>query len=202
MARLGYGLGGPHAKAPWLACAVCLALASCGARAPAGAFEPAAQTRELVTEARSAAAERRYREAEALYERAIRQAPDPASRGYANREWGRALALFGDYDEAIRALDRATQAAPALAGAWHDLGVLRYRAGRVEGAEIALRRAASLRPRDPRPRIALAAMYVNAERFADARRRYLEVLDLDIPEDMREAIEEAMALLGEEERAR
>ncbi len=149
--------------------------------------------------ARGAEAARRYDRATELYERARRAAPDPRSRAFASREFGRALAFWGEDERAAAALEDAVACDPDLADAWHDLGILRHRLGRPEAAERALRRAAALRPDDPRPKIALAAIFVNARRFDEAQELYRELLDLDLPESLREAIVEAQALIKEEQ---
>jgi Flp pilus assembly protein TadD len=178
-----------------------VALAACGCARAAAVSEPlpAEDTRERLELARQAEAERRYDLAATRYERARDEAPDPQSRAYASREYGRALARWGEDDRAREALEDAVKHAPELADAWHDLGILRHRAGYVEAAELALRRAARLLPDEPRPRVALAALLVNERRFGEARAVYVELLELDISERMREAIAEALALLDDEE---
>ena len=182
-----------------LVCLAVFAATGC-ARQPAPQHpERSPSTVELVKEARSAGGQRRYDRANELFERARDTAPDPPSRAYASREHGRALAHWGRDELAQAALEDAVASDPGLADAWHDLGILRYRAGQTEAAERALSRAARLEPTDPRPRVALAALHVNARQFDQARAMYRELYDLDISAPMREAIDEALALLDREQ---
>lgn len=156
------------------------------------------QTRAAVEQAEQREQERKYDEARALYEAAKRDAPDDLSRAYAGRELASALIFWGEYEAAEQELVRVVELAPADASAWHDLGVLRARRGDTGGAESALLRAIDAAPRDPRPRIAIAALMVNARRFDEALRQYERLLDLDLPERTRRAVERGMELIRRE----
>lgn len=191
MVRLGYDLTAPLATALAFACA----LAGCTRAPEPAAPEPDEATAARIESAVRAAADRRYDDAQTHYERARAEAPDGASRAYASREHARALIARGENDRAIRALEDAVAAVPRFAAAWHDLGILRYQAGRTEGARLALGRAKRLRPRDPRPVFALAAIDVNAGDYDRARERYRRLLELDLPADAKAAVREALELL-------
>ncbi len=138
---------------------------------------------------------RKYDEARALYEAAKRDAPDDPSRAYAGRELASALIFWGEYEAAEAELVEVVDLAPGHASAWHDLGVLRARRGDSAGAKNALRRSIETAPRDPRPRIALAALLVNERRFGDALTQYERILELELPERTRSAVQRGMELI-------
>lgn len=173
------------------------ASAACAGR-PAPAISPA--TRVAVDRAERSERARRYDQARAWYERAERDAPDARSRAWAARQYADALAFWGEYRDAERALERVVRWAPGDASAWHDLGILRARRGDVAGAEMALRRAKAAAPHDPRPRVALAALWVNARRFDAALAEYRALLALDLPPRLRAAVRRAIALVSAETR--
>ena len=158
----------------------------------------AEQTRALVDRAERHELARRHDQARAAYIRAIEQAPDVTSRAFAAREYASALISWGEYDRAETQLEQVVALAPEDPSAWHDLGLLRNRRGDSEGARQALERSAQAAPRDPRPRIALAAVLVNQRRLEEAVAVYKTVLELELPDRTRAAVERALALLAEE----
>jgi Flp pilus assembly protein TadD len=155
-------------------------------------------TKAAVQRAEEREQARKYDEARALYEAAKRDAPDNRSRAYAARELASALIFWGEYEAAETELVEVVELDPLDASAWHDLGVLRARRGDTRRAESALLRAIETAPRDPRPRIALAALMVNDRRFDDALSQYERILDLDLPERTRKAVERGMELIRRE----
>lgn len=158
----------------------------------------APQTLAAVERAESREQDRKYEEARALYETAKRDAPDEPSRAYAGHQLASALIFWGEYEAAEAELVEVVELAPEDASAWHDLGVLRARRGDIPGAETALRSSIQGAPRDPRPRIALAALLVNDRRFDDALAQYEGILDLDLSERTRRAVERGMELIRQE----
>lgn len=173
-----------------------LALAACGGARAAPAVSP--QTKAAVERAEAREQARKYDEARALYEAAKRDAPDDPSRAYAGNELASALIFWGEYEAAEIELVEVVGLAPGHAAAWHDLGVLRARRGDTPGAETALRRSIDTAPADPRPRIALAALLVNERRFRDAVTQYERILELELPERTRKAVERGMELIHQE----
>ncbi len=168
-----------------------------------GSAEPAPprvneQTRSLVDQAERHELARRHDRARAAYVRAIEQAPDATSRAYAGREYASTLISWGEYERAEDQLELVVALAPADPSAWHDLGLLRHRRGDGPGARQALEQSVTAAPRDPRPRIALAAVLVNQRHLSEAVAVYREVLDLELPDRTRAAVERALALLAEE----
>lgn len=180
-----------------------LALYTCAAACAAGPPRRptiAPSTTALVERAQNAERARRYDEARALYQQATADAPDAASRAWAAREQAEALVFWGEYEAAERALEIAVTARPDDAASWHDLGMLRHRRGDTAAAEQAFRRSMRAAPRDARPRIALAALLVNAGRFDDAIAEYEALLELDLPPRTRDAVHRALDMLRAERR--
>lgn len=176
------------------AAAALLALAGCGGRAPAPAG-PGAQVRAEIEQAEAAERARRHDVARAHYERAIAGARDPASIAFARREYAETLITWGEYPEAIAQLEGALAARPDAAS-WHDLGLLRHNRGDLRGALTALEQARALAPRDPRPRVALAALRWRSGDRAGAAAEYRALLDLPLPERLRAKVQWALGELA------
>jgi Flp pilus assembly protein TadD len=172
-------------------------LLGCGGGAARQAAAPAPGTRAAVARAEEHERARRHDLARAEYERAIAEAPDPASEVYARVELASQLAFWGEVAAAITQLEAVVALDPRHARAWHDLGVLRHHQGDDPGATAALARAVELAPRDPRPRIALAALLWQTGDRAGARAQYQALLELDLPDNVREKVEWAIEQLAE-----
>lgn len=172
-----------------------LALIACGSATPSPA-SPSAATRAAITRADDHERARRHDRARAEYAAAIRDAPDPPSEAFARREYASALAFWGEVAAAVAELEAVVRLDPRDAPAWHDLGVLRHHTGDDAGADAALRRARALRPSDPRPRIALAALLWRRGDRAGAAREYRALLDLDLPPKVRARVEWALDALA------
>ncbi len=171
-----------------------MTLAACGG-ATSARPGPAAATREAVAAAEAHERARRHDEARAAYERAITAAPDAASEAWARLAYAETLTTWGEIAGAVGQLERVVALAPTHARAWHDLGILRHHQGDDGGARHALGQARALAPRDPRPRIALAALLWNAGELAGARAEYEALLDLDLPDRVRRQVEWALTQL-------
>ncbi|HWM88138.1 MAG TPA: tetratricopeptide repeat protein [Kofleriaceae bacterium] len=178
------------------------AAGACGRTAVDPPRAPVTATQRLLAQARAEERARRYDSARALYERAAREAPDRASAAPAWRALARALLFWGEIGDAEAALERAVDSAPGEASAWHDLGIVRARRGHPAGAERALRRAIALAPREPRPRVALAALLVNQRRWPDALDQYRALQRLPLPGRTRDAVARAIELIETESRRR
>ena len=166
-----------------------------GACGGATARGPSPATLALLEQAENAESRRRYDHARELYLQAKGQAPDDISRARAARAYGRALIFWGEYDGASAELTEVTRLTPDDAGAWHDLGLVRHRNGDLSGAESALRRSIQARPRDPRSRIALAALLWQIGRHRDALTEYQALLTLEVPPQVRDKVEWAIRTL-------
>lgn len=175
-----------------------VAVAGCARPKPSQSASISASTRALVSSAQRHERERRYDLARADYDRAMNEAPDRLSAAYAARKLASALLFWGEYADAERALDKVVSLRPDEASAWHDLGIVRARAGNLAGGEAALRRSIALRPRLPMSRLALAALLVNQRRFGEALREYDALLAMELPDRTRAAIERAQKLLRAE----
>lgn len=184
-----------------VAAAICAAAASGSGAACGGSQRPvepvvAPLTLEWIQRAESYERERRYDQARSAYRRAKRVAPDAASRAHASRAFGLALDFWGEYVEARNELQLAAELRPDHAAAWHDLGMVCVKLRDYGAAERALRRAIRLRPRDPRPRIALAEMYWQLQhRYADARTEYQSLLSLQLSARLGKAVRWALCEL-------
>lgn len=170
---------------------------ACGGNAPA-AMVPSPTTQALLERAQLAERQRDYGAARGLYREAVDRAPDVRNRAYASRELASALAFWGLYSEARAALEVAVAADPSLVSAWHDLGILRARAGLWVEARRALEQAVERAPREPRSRIALAALLVQRRALDEAAHHYRVLLQLEIPETIRRAVHRALDLIRAE----
>lgn len=163
----------------------------CGAApAPAPAPPPDPVGVELAR-AEQAERARRHDLAREHYLKAIAAARDPASLARARREFAETLVTWGEDAEAIAQLEAAVAAKPDAA-AWHDLGILRHHRGDVAGATRALEQARGLAPKDPRPRIALAALRWKSGDRSGAAAEYRGLLELDLPEKVRAKVRWAL----------
>lgn len=128
----------------------------------------------------------------------MEESPDRTSRKLALAEQADALLLMREQEAAAAALAELTRLAPGDARAWHDLGVIRASLGDPAGAERALRQARALRPGDARPRLALAALLVNARRLHAALAEYRALLELELSPTLRHSVERGVALVERE----
>jgi Flp pilus assembly protein TadD len=176
----------------WLAA---VALAAC-AHAPAKPAQPTPSVRDEIAQAELAERQRRHDIARAHYERAVASARDPDSIAFARHEFAETLITWGELTEAIAQLEAAVAAKPDDAGAWHDLGLARHHEGDDARALVALERARTLMPRDPRPRIALAALRWKRGDKAGATAEYRALLELDLPDRVRAKVEWALGELA------
>ncbi len=158
---------------------------------------PAAPTtRATLEEARAALLARDHDRARAAYLRAVATAPDGPSEALARKELARALLLWDEPAAAGRELARVTELTPDDPAAWHDLGIVRNATGDHVGARTALERARALRPRDPRPRLALAALAWSRGDRQAAAAEYRGLAALDLPERLRVQVEWALRELA------
>lgn len=139
---------------------------------------------------------RRHDRARAHYQRAIAAARDPGSVAFARREYAESLVTWGEYAEAIAQLEVVVRARPDDPSAWHDLGVLHHHQGDDARATRALERARDLAPRDPRPRIALAALRWKRGDREGAAREYRALRELELPARVRAKVDWALAELA------
>ena len=174
-----------------LAFALAFALAGCGGRPPPPPTGPTPTVRTEIEQAEAAERARQHDLAREHYQRAIAGARDPASAAFARREFAETLISWGEYPAAIAQLEGSIAARPSAA-AWHDLGLLRNNRGDVPGALAALEQARALAPRDPRPRVALAALRWRAGDRAGAATEYRALLELPLPERLRAKVQWAL----------
>ena len=179
-------------------------LAACG-----GAQQPPApDVRAEVRAAETAERARQHDVARKTYQQAIADARDPASIGFARNRFGETLATWGEYREAIAQLEGSVAAFPSDPAPWHDLGVVREHEGDSRGALDAFEHAVALAKTDWRPRLAIAALRwkLAARCFHDtpgpctaevaaARTEYGAMLDLDLPDRLRDKVKWALAQL-------
>jgi len=159
---------------------------------------PAAETAALIERAEGHERARRYDLARAAYSEAVEKAPDPRSGAHAAHRFGSALAFWGELEAGVSMLERAVSLDSKRASAWHDLGIVRANSGDLVAGEVALRKARELAAKDPRPRVALAALLVKTRRFTEAQSEYRALLELELPEKTRSAILRALELLASE----
>lgn len=168
-------------------------LAACGgAQHAAPAPDPVKQEIERAEDAERA---RQHDQAAVHYRAAIAAARTPKQQAWAHHEFAETLATWGQLADATRELAAAAAAMPDDAAVWQDLGILRHKQADDAGAVEALGRAKQLAPRDARPRIALAALYWSTGDKPQALAEYKELLDLDLPDRVREKVRWAIGVL-------
>ena len=170
-----------------------LALAACGHAAPK---QPSTTVRAEIEAAETAEKARQHDQARTHYQAAIAAARDPASIAYARREYAETLMSWGEVGEAMVQLEAVVAADPKNAAAWNDLGILRHNQGDDRRAVEALENARAAAPRDIRPRIALAALRWQTGDRAGATAEYKELLELDLPDRVRDKVKWALAELA------
>jgi Flp pilus assembly protein TadD len=160
--------------------------------------EIAPETLKLNEQAEAAERKRDHHAARAFYQRAVDTAPNPASAAFATREMASALIFWGEDEGAVVLLARSLEHDPTQVPVWHDLGVMQARLGKSQEARQALERAVELAPKEPRSRMALAALLVNLSEFELARSHYKVLLTLKIPPRIEKAIHKALDILQSE----
>lgn len=186
-----------------------LVLAACGRKPPATPVQDNI-VRVEIEKAEAAEQKREHLIARQHYEKAVAAARDPASIGYARREFGETLATWGEFAEARSQLETSVAAVETDPIAWQMLGVVRHKLGDIAGAFVALEKSKALAPRSWIPRQTLAALHwIRGEgRSADpdpakadqhraaALAEYQAMLDLELPARLREKVEWAVGVLS------
>lgn len=170
-------------------------LAACGGRARQ-LPPPSVDVRSEIQQAEQAEKARRHDLAKIHYEKAVAGAKDPSSIWYANREYAETLMTWGEYPIAIRHLETALQARPTDPISWHDLGLLKHNQGDHAGAIKALETSRDYAPKSPKPRVALAALRWKLGDRDGAKAEYRGLLELDLPDRLREKVEWALRELA------
>jgi tetratricopeptide (TPR) repeat protein len=186
--------------------------AACAHPAPSspGAGDP---VRVELEAAEASESKRQHFEARAHYERAVaaaEQRRDAKAIGYARRAFAETLATWGETEAARTQLEGAVVASPGDPIAWQMLGILRAKLGDTPGAFAALDRSKALAPRAWIPRRDLAVLHwsLGEGRTADpdpakaaahraaALGEYRAMLELDLPDRLREKVQWAIGVLS------
>jgi tetratricopeptide (TPR) repeat protein len=184
-----------------------LGLVACGSvQHPA---EPRPDVRAEVRDAETAEKARQHDVARTKYQHAIADARDPESIGYARGRFGETLATWGEYKESLAQLEGSVAVYPNDPAPWHDLGLIREHEGDSRGAIEAFEHAVALARTDWRPRLAIAALrwklaaHCFRETTGDctrevtaARDEYRALLELDLPDRLRDKVKWAIDQLG------
>jgi tetratricopeptide (TPR) repeat protein len=171
-----------------------LVLAACS-RKPA-VQAPVDTVRADIERAEDAERARRHDEARTYYERAVADAKDPASAHYAHREYGETLATWGEFEAARTHLEAAVAAVGTDPIAWQMLGIVRHKLGDLPGAFAALERSKQLAPRAWIPRRDLAVLHWKLGHRTEALAEYKAMLELDLPDRVREKVRWAIDVLS------
>jgi tetratricopeptide (TPR) repeat protein len=164
--------------------------------APTAKASPSPAVRADIERAEDAERRRQHDEAAAAYERAVADARDPTSVNIAHREYAETLETWGEVDRAIAQLEAAVAARPDDVAAWNDLGVLYHHRGDDARALTALETSKRLAPADWRPRRQLAALLVAMHEYERASAEYREMLALDLPDRIRDAVHKGLDWLS------
>jgi tetratricopeptide (TPR) repeat protein len=167
-------------------------LTACGARQTPPRVDP---VRVEIERAEDAEKARQHDQAAVHYRAAIAAATTSKAQAWAHHEFAETLATWGEIEQAIAELQAAAQATPNDPSIWQDLGILRHKQANDRGAIEALGKAKDLAPRDARPRIALAALYWSTGDRPLALAEYKELLELDLPDRVREKVRWAIGVL-------
>lgn len=170
-------------------------LAACTAQAAQPRI-PSGAVAEHVKLAEDAELARQHDVARAEYLRAITEAHDPANEAYARKEYAETLQTWGELAEMRTQLERVVALRPADAGAWHDLALVYHHDGDDDHAISALERAKQLVPHDYRPRRTLAVLWWTRHDFDRAAAEYRAMLDLELPDRLREKVRWALDQLA------
>lgn len=189
-----------------------VSLAGCAPKGSSAHGAPATRdvVRAEIEAAEDAEAQRKHDVARTHYEAAIAAATDPTSIGFARREYGETLATWGENDAARTQLEASIAAVATDPMAWQMLGILRAKLGDLPGAFTALERSKQLAPRAWIPRRDLAVLHwreaegrtavgdpaVAATHRAAALAEYKAMLDLDLPDRLREKVRWAIDVLS------
>lgn len=132
-----------------------------------------ADTLALVYAARGVAhlAQRNRDEAEASFQRAYQAVPDhrEASIGFAKLAF-----IDGNFDEALRRIERVVANSPRDAGALEAKAAILYALGRRDDARVAFDLAAAAEPAEVDALISAAQLAIQARQFDEARKRIEE----------------------------
>ncbi|MBA2545194.1 MAG: tetratricopeptide repeat protein, partial [Deltaproteobacteria bacterium] len=118
------------------------------------------------------------------------------SISYARSKYALTLISWGEFPQATHHLEVALGARPDDAASWHDLGLLRHKQNDNTGAIQALEKARDLAPDDVRPRKVLAVLRWKIGDKRGAAAEYRRLLELDLPDKLREGVEWALRELA------
>jgi tetratricopeptide (TPR) repeat protein len=153
---------------------------------------PSATTVAAVERAEAAELRRDHAAARRLYLDAIAAAPDPKSEAFARRELAETLFTWRELEAGREQLEAIVALVPDDAGAWHDLGFVRFKLGDEAGGLEAVIRSKELAPKDYRPRRTLAMLYWRAGDRAAALAEYQALHGLDLPPRLKQSVEWAI----------
>jgi tetratricopeptide (TPR) repeat protein len=179
---------------------VALALAACGH--PTASKTPTDVVRNDILRAEDAEKARRHDEARKYYELAVTDATaskDKTSVHIAHREYGETLATWGEIEAAKVQLDASIAAIDSDPIAWQMLGIVRNKLGDVAGAFAALEKSKALAPKAWIPRRDLAVLHWSQGHREQALAEYKAMLELDLPERLRDKVEWAISALSKPE---
>jgi tetratricopeptide (TPR) repeat protein len=180
----------------WLAGGAVLALIALGGCAGTRRAGPSKPTVATVERAEAAELRRDHATARQLYLDAIAAAPDPASEAFARRELAETLFSWRELAAGRDQLETVVTLVPDDAGAWHDLGFVRYKLGDEAGGIEAVTRSRDLAPKDYRPRRTLAMLYWRSGDRASALAEYQALHRLELPPRLRQSVEWAIRELS------
>ncbi len=177
----------------YLALALAVGAWACGANKPA-ASEPSDTVKRWIRRAENAEQNRDHEVARKHYERAIAEAKDAVSVGFARREFAETLATWGEIDSARGQLEKAVAARPDDPIAWQMLGIVRASDAvkDIDGAFEALERSKELAPHSYIPRRDLAVLHWKLGHKKKALAEYKGMLKLDLPNRVRDKVEWAI----------
>ena len=168
-----------------------LALCACAKKQVTG---PSSTVKLEIERAEQAESKRDHEAARKHYEAAIASAADAPSEAFARREFAETLATWGEIESALHQLEKSVAKHDRDAIAWQMLGILRASdtVKDIPGAFAALEKSKALAPRAWIPRRDLAVLHWKLGHRAEALAEYKGMLELDLPDRLREKVKWAI----------
>jgi tetratricopeptide (TPR) repeat protein len=176
------------------------AFAGCAARSNANRANTTSPSSDLwkthLQQAQNAERARQHEQARKLYVQAAAAAGETQNGAVVAKQFADTLLSWGEFENGRDQLKRCVALAPNRADAWNDLGIVLHQLGDSNGAATALQTAATLAPKDPRPQIALAALWWTTKQYEKSLAQYRKISELNVDAGVRSKVQWAIETLA------